>query len=32
MLDDWYVMSAYVPRLFLATLVGLGEDEVPLKC
>jgi len=31
-LNDWYVVSACVPMLFLATLVGLGEDEVSLKC
>lgn len=31
-LDDRYVVSACVPRLFLATLIGVGEDKVPLKC
>ena len=29
-LDDWNVVPAGVPRRFLATLVGISEDEASL--
>jgi len=31
-LEDWYVVPAGVLGRFSATLIGVGEDEVPLKC
>ncbi len=31
-LDDWYVVPAGVLGRFPGTLIGVGEDEVPLKC